>query len=73
LASDGTEYADALCTAHEPRPLAPVNADGSIDSERLNGAKRYYEVLERARAALAVPEEAPGGMERMECDARQGP
>jgi hypothetical protein len=73
LASDGTEYADALCTTHEPRPLAPVNANESIDSDRFNEAKRYYEVLARARAALAVPEEAPGGMERIECDARQGP
>jgi hypothetical protein len=73
LASDGMEYADALCTTHEPRPLAPVNADGSIDSDLLNEAKRYYEVLARARAALGFPEEAPGDSERMECDARQGP
>jgi hypothetical protein len=73
LASDGTEYADALCTTHEPRPLAPVNADGSIDSDRLNEAKRYYEVLAKARAALAIREEAPPDEGRMECDARQGP
>ncbi len=73
LASDGMEYADALCTAHESRPLAPVNADGSIDSDRLNEAKRYYEVLVRARVALAVPEEATGSAERIECNARQGP
>jgi hypothetical protein len=73
LASDGTEYADALCAAHESRPLAPVNADGSIDSDRLNEAKRYYEVLARARAALAVPEETPDGAERIECNAREGP
>jgi hypothetical protein len=73
LASDGAEYTDALSTTHEARPVAPVNADGSIDPERLNEAKRYYEVLAKARAALAVPEEASGGMERIECDARQGP
>ena len=66
------EYADALCTPHEARPLAPVNADGSIDSDRLNEAKRYYEVLARARSALAIPEEATGA-ERTECNARQGP
>ena len=34
LASDGAEYAEALCTAQEPRPLAPVNADGSIDTRK---------------------------------------
>ena len=73
LASDGTEYADALCTTHESRPLAPVNADGSIDSDRLNEAKRYYEVLARARSALAIPEETTGGTERIECNARPGP
>jgi hypothetical protein len=73
LAADGMEYADALCTTHEARPLAPVNADGSIDSDRLNEVKRYYEVLARARVALAIPEEAPGGTEGIECNARQGP
>jgi hypothetical protein len=73
LASDGMEYADALCAAHESRPLAPVNADGSIDSDRLNEVNRYYDVLARARAALAIPEEAPGGVERIECNARPGP
>lgn len=73
LASDGMEYADALCTAHESRPVAPVNPDGSIDSDRLNEAKRYYEVLARSRAVLAIPEEASGGTEGIECNARPGP
>jgi hypothetical protein len=73
LASDGAEYTDALSTTHEARPVTPVNTDGSIDPERLNEAKHYYDVLAKARAVLAVPEEAPGGMERTECDARQGP
>ena len=73
LAADGTECADALCTTHESRPLAPVNADGSIDSDRLNDAKRYYDVLARARSALAIPEEATGSTERIECKARPGP
>ena len=67
------EYADALCTAHESRPVAPVNPDGSIDSDRLNEVKRYYEVLARARAALASPEEAPSCTEGIECNVRQGP
>ena len=35
LVSDGAEYADALCTAHEARPLAPVNADGSSSAARI--------------------------------------
>jgi hypothetical protein len=73
LASDGTECADALCTTHESRPLAPVNADGSIDPDRLNDAKRYYEVLARSRSVLAIPEEATGSTERIECNARPGP
>lgn len=59
LASDGADYADALCTTHECRPLAPVNADGSIDSAGLIAAQRYYEVLSRARAALVIREETP--------------
>ena len=73
LASDRTEYAEALCTTHEPRPVAPVNVDGSIDPERLNEAKRYYEVLAKARATLGIHEEPAPGKRRMECDARQGP
>jgi hypothetical protein len=59
LASDGTEYVDALCTTHECRPLVPINADGSVDSAGLVAAQSYYEVMSRARAALAIREETP--------------
>ena len=59
LASDGTDYVDALCTTHECRPLVPVNADGSIDSAGLIAAQSYYRVLSKARAALAIREETP--------------
>jgi hypothetical protein len=73
LASDGTEYADALCTTHECRPLVPVNSDGRIDAQALDGVKRYYAVLAKARAALAIREEAPRVQERIERDATQLP
>jgi hypothetical protein len=59
LASDGTDYVDGLCTTHECRPLVPVNADGSIDSAGLIAAQSYYDVLSKARAVLAIPEETP--------------
>lgn len=73
LASDGGEYAEALCTAHEPRPLAPVNAHGSIDADGLREAIRYYEVLTRARRALGIQEEGAPGDGKTGRDAREGP
>jgi hypothetical protein len=73
LASDGVEYAEALCTAQEPRPLAPVNADGSIDADGLREALRYHEVLVRAQLALGVQEEAAPGKTKTEREAREGP
>ena len=73
LASDGVEYADALSTTHEARPVAPVNADGTIDFERLNEAKRYYKILAKAQALLDIQEQAAPGEGIIECDMRQGP
>jgi len=37
----------------------PINADGSVDSAGLVAAQSYYEVMSRARAALAIREETP--------------
>lgn len=73
LASDGVEYADALSTKHEARPVAPVNADGTIDFERLSEAKRYYKILAKAHALLDIQEQAPHGEGRLECETTQGP
>jgi hypothetical protein len=73
LASDGAKYAEALCTAQEPRPLAPVNTDGSIDADGLREAIRYFEVLTRAHLALGVQEEAAPGETKTERDARERP
>ena len=73
LASEGAEYTEALCTAQEPRPLAPVNTDGSIDADGLREALRYHEVLVRAQLALGVQEEAALREGKTERDAREGP
>lgn len=73
LASDGAEYAEALCTAQEPRPLVPVNADGRVDADALRETIRYYEVLTRVHLALGVQEEAALGNGKTERDAREGP
>lgn len=73
LASDGVEYADALSTTHEARPVAPVNPDESIDFGRLSEAKCYYKILAMAQALLNIQEQAAPGEGRIECDTRQGP